>query len=462
MIRAFHAAGLEVILDVVFNHTGEGDHRGRTYSFRGLDNCLYYMLSPDGWYLNFSGCGNTVNCNHPVVRNLLLNCLHFWVSDMHVDGLRFDLASVMGRDYQGHVLMEPPVVEMIAEDGVLADTKLIAEPWDAAGLYQVGGFPYGLRWSEWNGRYRDDVRRFWRGDLGMAGALATSLCGSADLYQSAGRLPRHSINFLTCHDGFTLWDLVSYNTKHNSANGEGNRDGMNDNYSWNCGIEGPTADPRILELRHRRAKNLMATLLLSQGVPMILAGDEFLRTQRGNNNAWCQDNEISWVNWDLSDANADFLRFVRELIGLRKRHPVLRRRRFFAGEFRKGETRTGDWRAGSINPWVSDDTTPFPPAGPVRPGDAGLADDTRKTAVPATPLAPGLADIHWHGVEPFEPDFSYYSHSLAFVLDGRFSSREHDPDYRIDSDFYVALNAWREPLRFRVPPSPTRRTWRRV
>jgi glycogen operon protein len=285
MVRAFHAAGIEVILDVVFNHTGEGDDRGRTYSFRGLDNELYYLLGPDGRYLNFSGCGNTVNCNHPVVRDLIMTCLRFWVAEMHVDGLRFDLASVFGRDRYGNVLVEPPIVEAIAEDGVLAHTKLIAEPWDAGGLYQVGRFPYGARWSEWNGRYRDDVRRFWRGDPGMAGALATRLCGSADLYEASGRLPRHSLNFITCHDGFTLADLVSYNGKHNEANGEGNRDGMDDNLSWNCGAEGPTDDTGVLNLRRRQAKNLLATLLLSQGVPMLLAGDEFLRTQGGNNNA---------------------------------------------------------------------------------------------------------------------------------------------------------------------------------
>src|SRR5262245_18938669 len=405
MIRAFHAAGLEVILDVVFNHTGEGDHRGRTYSFRGLDNCLYYMLSPDGWFLNFSGCGNTVNCNHPVVRNLLLDCLRFWVADMHVDGLRFDLASVMGRDYQGRVLVEPPVVEMIAEDGVLADTKLIAEPWDAAGLYQVGGFPYGRRWSEWNGQYRDDVRRFWRGDPGLAGALATRLCGSADLYEGSGRRPHHSINFVTCHDGFTLADLVSYNHKHNQANGEGNRDGMNANYSWNCGVEGPTDDPRVLGLRRRQAKNLMATLLLSQGVPMILAGDEFLRTQQGNNNAWCQDNEVSWVNWRLAEDNAEHVRFVREMIALRKRHPALRRRQFFHGR------------------------EPYSRLGP---------------------------DIAWHGVEPGRPDFSGTSRSIALTLDGQQTGREPD------QDFYMAFNAWVEPLTFWVPPAPGGRPWRRA
>jgi glycogen operon protein len=397
MVRAFHSAGIEVILDVVFNHTGEGDDRGRTTSFRGLDNTLYYMIGPDGRYLNFSGCGNTVNCNHPVVRNELMQCLHFWVADVHVDGLRFDLASVLGRDEDGRVLHDPPVVEMIAEDGVLTDTKLIAEPWDAAGLYQVGHFPYGRRWSEWNGQYRDQVRRFWRGEPGLAAALATRLCGSADLYQGSGRLPAHSINFVTCHDGFTLWDLVSYDRKHNQANGEGQRDGAVENYSSNCGVEGPTDDPQVLGLRRRQARNLIATLLLSQGTPMLLGGDEFLRTQRGNNNAWCQDNEVSWLDWGLAQQNADFLRFVREMIALRKRHPALRRRQF---------------------------------------------------------LAPG--DVHWHGVEPFRPDFSAHSRTLALALDGRRTSRE------LDRDFYMAFNAWREPVTFVIPAAPQGRPWRRV
>jgi glycogen operon protein len=405
MVKAFHGAGLEVILDVVFNHTGEGDERGRTYSCRGLDNELYYMLDKDGRYLNFSGCGNTVNCNHPVVRTLLLNCLRFWVADMHVDGLRFDLASVLGRDYRGNVMVEPPVVETIAEDGVLADTKLIAEPWDAAGLYQVGHFPYGRRWSEWNGRYRDDVRRFWRGDPAMAAELATRVCGSADLYEASGRLPRHSINFVTCHDGFTLWDLVSYNRKHNEANGEANRDGLDDNFGWNCGVEGPTDNPAVLAVRRRQARNYLVTLMLSQGVPMLTAGDEFLRTQGGNNNAYCQDNETSWVDWSLAQTNADFLRFVRELIALRKRHPALRRRAFFRGAGRKGELRP---------------------------------------------------DVAWHGVEPGRPDFSSGSRALAFTLDGGMSGREPD------RDFYMAFNAWREGLPFRLPPAPSARPWQRV
>jgi isoamylase len=340
-----------------------------------------------------------------VVRDLLMTCLRYWVGEMHVDGLRFDLASVMGRDRNGNVLVEPPVVEMIAEDGLLRDTKLIAEPWDAAGLYQVGMFPFGRRWSEWNGQYRDEVRRFWRGEMGLASLLATRMSGSSDLYEASGRQPWHSINFVTCHDGFTLWDLVSYNQKHNLANGENNRDGLNDNCSWNSGVEGLTDDVAILGLRRRRAKALMTTLFLSQGVPMLTAGDEFLRTQQGNNNAWCQDNDISWINWELAGQNAAFLRFVRELIGLRKRHPALRRRAFFRGTGAKQQ------------------------------------------------MEP---DIAWHGVEPFKPDFSGSSRILAYTMDGSQTGREPD------RDFYVACNAWKDPISFKIPPSPSRKTWRRV
>jgi isoamylase len=448
MIKAFHAAGIEVWLDVVFNHTGEGDDRGRTYSFRGLDNALYYLMSPDGRYLNFSGCGNTLNCNHPVVRNLILTCLRFWVGDMHIDGLRFDLASILGRDQRGNVLIEPPVIEMIAEDGILADTKLIAEPWDAAGLYQVGGFPFGRRWSEWNGRYRDDVRKFWRGDRDTIANLGTRICGSADLYEWNNRLPRHSVNYITCHDGFTLNDLVSYNKKHNEANGENNKDGWDDNHSWNCGAEGETDDIEILGLRRRQAKNLMATLLLSQGVPMLLAGDEFLRTQKGNNNAWCQDNEISWVDWTLKEKNADFLRFTREMIQLRKRHACLRRKRFLRGEFLKRRTA------------ASSELIAFPVTGPVRPSEAGLPDHIADHI--ELPKLEGLADIVWHGKEPRKPDWTTTSLVIAFSLDGRFNGREIDPDYAIDADFYVAINGSQEPVPFRIPPSPTKRKWRRV
>jgi glycogen operon protein len=448
MVKAFHSAGIEVWLDVVFNHTGEGDDRGRTYSFRGLDNALYYLLSPDGRYLNFSGCGNTLNCNHPIVRNLIMTCLRFWVGDMHIDGLRFDLASILGRDQHGNVLIEPPIIEMIAEDGILADTKLIAEPWDAAGLYQVGGFPFGRRWSEWNGRYRDEIRKFWRGDRGTIGDLATRICGSADLYEWNSRLPRHSVNYITCHDGFTLNDLVSYNQKHNEANGENNRDGWDDNHSWNCGVEGETDDVEILGLRRRQAKNLMATLLLSQGVPMLLAGDEFLRTQKGNNNAWCHDNEISWVDWRLKEKNADFLRFTRELIQLRKRHSCLRRKRFLRGEFLKRRTAS------------TSELIAFPVTGPARPADAGLPEHIADQI--ELPKLEGLADIVWHGKEPRKPDWTSTSLVIAFSLDGRFNSREIDPDYEIDSDFYVAINGSQEPVPFRIPQAPTRRKWRRV
>jgi glycogen operon protein len=404
MVKAFHAAGIEVILDVVFNHTGEGDDRGRTYSFRGLDNELYYLLGPDGSYLNYTGCGNTLNCNHPVVRDLLMTCLRYWVGHMHVDGFRFDLASVFGRDRFGNVMVDPPVVETITEDGVLADSKLIAEPWDAAGLYQVGKFPFGRRWSEWNGKYRDDVRRFWRGEPNTIGELATRLCGSSDLYEASNRRPIHSINFVTCHDGFTLNDLVTYEQKNNAANGEQNRDGSDANWSWNCGAEGPTNDPTVRRLRQRQARNLMATLLLSQGVPMLMAGDEFLRTQRGNNNAWCQDNEISWVNWKLAEENKHYLRFTREMIALRKRHPALRRRSFLFGA-----------------------------AGHLRP------------------------DIAWHGLEPNQPDFSPASRVLAYTLDGSQTGREPD------QDIYVAINGDREQtMPLRVPKSPSGRPWRRV
>jgi len=468
LVKAAHKLGIEIYLDVVFNHTGEGDDRGRTYNLRGFDNELYYLMDDQGKYLNFTGTGNTLNCNHPLVRDLILTCLRYWVGDMHVDGFRFDLASILGRDRYGNVMIEPPVIEMIAEDGVLADTKLIAEPWDAAGLYQVGGFPFGRRWSEWNGKYRDDVRQFWRGDSGLTAAVATRIAGSSDLYQWSGRLPRHSVNFVTCHDGFTLWDLVSYDHKHNEANGEENRDGSNDNHSWNGGVEGETDDSAVNELRVRRAKSLWATLMISQGVPMVLAGDEFLRTQQGNNNAWCQDNEISWVNWEFAKKNESFQRFAREMIWLRKRHPVFRRRRFFVGEL------------GPVSP-VARSEALFPPGGPVRPGEAGLATDATgrhplfpiggsgvvrvnrtgelpRTAMPGLPLA----DLHWHGTEPYTPDFGAGSRCLAFSLDGRFTGRDGDPDYHQDNDFYVAMNAAPGPVMFRVPPSPTGRRWRKL
>ena len=331
MVRELHRAGIEVILDVVFNHTAEGDELGPTLNFRGLENSIYYMLDEERgrrFYRNFSGCGNTSNCNHPVVKEYILDCLHYWVVEMHVDGFRFDLASILGRDQEGDILTNPPLLERIAEDPVLRDVKLIAEAWDAAGAYQVGSFP-GKRWTEWNGRFRDDVRRFWRGDAGMVGPLASRLCGSADVYQHSGKAPVHSINFVTCHDGFTLNDLVSYEQRHNEANGENNRDGEKHNFSSNHGVEGPTDDPGVEALRVRQIKNFTATLLVSRGVPMVLAGDEFRRTQKGNNNAYCQDNEVSWTNWELLRQNVEIFRFARRMIAFRKRHGVLRAERFY-------------------------------------------------------------------------------------------------------------------------------------
>ncbi|QEH34348.1 Glycogen debranching enzyme [Aquisphaera giovannonii] len=403
MVDAFHGRGIEVILDIVFNHTAEGGDSGPTYNFRGLDNALYYMLDARGRYLNYSGCGNTFNSDHPVVRDYIVACLRSWVAEAGVDGFRFDLASVFGRDRRGNVVVNPPAVNRISEDSLLYGTKLIAEPWDAAGLYQVGTFPGGERWADWNGRYRDDVRRFWRGEAGLTSALATRICGSDDLF--AGRGPLHSINFICCHDGFTLNDLVSYDVKHNEANGEGNRDGSDSNWSWNCGFEGPTDDPAILALRARQVRNLMATLLVSQGVPMIVGGDEFLRTQGGNNNAWCQDNRTSWIDWSLRERNSDFLRFLRGMIAFRKAHPSLRRRAFFGGG-----------------------------AGGNTPG------------------------ILWHGVEPAQPDFGPASRALAFALDGRRCDR---PGI-LDQDIYVAMNGGDEPITFQIPASPSGRRWRRA
>lgn len=358
MVGALHGAGLEVILDVVFNHTSEGDGRGPTLSFRGLDNSIYYILDEAGDYLNFSGCGNTVNCNHPVVQDFIVDCLRYWVAAMHIDGFRFDLASIFGRDRKGNLHYETPLIERIAEDPVLHETKLIAEAWDAGGAYQVGAFG-NTRWAEWNGRYRDDVRRYWRGDWGTRGAFASRLSGSSDLYQDDGRTPAHSVNFVTCHDGFTLRDLVSYNQKHNLANGENNRDGLDDNLSDNCGAEGDTDDPRINDLRNRMQKNFLATLFLSVGVPMLLHGDEMGRTQKGNNNAYCQDNEVSWLDWSLTKRYGDLLSFCRKLIQFRKANPVFQRDTFFTGKpEREGGEPDLRWLdpSGSAPWWDASDT----------------------------------------------------------------------------------------------------------
>ena len=337
MVRALHAAGLEVILDVVYNHTAEGNHLGPTLSLRGIDNTSYYRLLPNEprFYQDFTGCGNTLNMRSPRVLQLIMDSLRYWVLEMHVDGFRFDLASALARELHA-VDKLGAFFDIIHQDPVLSQVKLIAEPWDLGeGGYQVGNFP--TKWTEWNGKYRDAVRRFWRGDGGVVSELATRLSGSSDLYEQSGRRPYASINFITAHDGFTMADLVSYADKHNEANGERNADGENHNLSWNCGVEGPTTDRRVLELRERQRRNLMATLMLSVGVPMISGGDEVGRTQGGNNNAYCQDNPISWTSWDLSAGERAFLEFTRRVIEIWKNHPVLRRRRFFQGRRIRGK-----------------------------------------------------------------------------------------------------------------------------
>lgn len=379
MVRAFHDAGIEVILDVVYNHTAESDHLGPTINFRGIDNAAYYRLL-DGdlrLYKDFTGTGNSLNARHPHTLQLIMDSLRYWVLEMHVDGFRFDLASTLAREFYD-VDRLSAFFDLVQQDPVISQVKLIAEPWDIGeGGYQVGNFP-GL-WTEWNGKYRDTVRDYWRGEPAALGEFASRLTGSSDLYEATGRRPAASINFVTCHDGFSLADLVSYNEKHNMANGEQNRDGENHNRSWNCGVEGPTNDPEILALRHRQMRNIMATLMLSQGTPMISHGDEIGRTQQGNNNAYCQDNEIAWVNWNLLEHNADILEFTRAVTELRRDHPVFRRRRFFDGKpIRSGDqvrdiawlTKTGiemtpdDWNSGikSVAVFLNGDAIPEPNA----------------------------------------------------------------------------------------------------
>ena len=409
MVKALHRAGIEVILDIVYNHTAEGGADGPTTSFRGIDNTIYYLLDPlTRDYLNFSGCGNTCNCNHPIVRKLIMDALRWWVVDMHVDGFRFDLASILGRDANGQVLANPPVVEMIAEDPVLADVKIIAEAWDAAGLYQVGNFSPHHRWAEWNGRFRDDVRAFMCSHPGMVPALATRIAGSSDLYQHFNRRPCNSINFITSHDGFTLADLISYNEKHNLNNGENNRDGDNNNLSWNSGVEGPTANNKILGLRSRRLRTMAVILFLSQGVPMLVAGDEFGRSQQGNNNAWCQDNPISWIDWDLATKNHRQLRFFRKLIHLRKSHPIFRREDFF------------------------------------------LVSNGAEEPIQ-------ILEIIWQGLRPGEQDWTTECRTLAFMLNGSTLAGQED------DDFFVMLNGNATDSALFTVPAPSRnRTWVRL
>lgn len=330
MVKAFHRAGIEVFLDIVLNHTAEGNETGPTISLRGIENSVFYMLQENGarYYKDFTGTGNTLNANHPIVREFVILVLRYWVMHMHVDGFRFDLASVLGRDEHGNILQNAPLLESIAEDPLLRDIKLIAEAWDAGGAYQVGSFSTH-RWMEWNGRFRDDVRRFWIGDAGMMGSFASRICGSSDLYQHSGKGPGSSLNFVTSHDGFTLNDLVSYTQKHNHENGENSRDGSDANYSDNCGVEGPSDDPSVEAMRNRLIKTFLLTLFVSRGVPMLLGGDEFRRSQRGNNNAYCQDNEVSWFDWSLAEKHKEIRGFTRGMIAFRRAHPILREEVFY-------------------------------------------------------------------------------------------------------------------------------------
>ena len=400
MVKALHRAGIEVILDVVFNHTTEGGQGGPTLSYRGLANDFYYILEQDkSRYADYTGCGNTLNANQPIVRRLIQDSLRYWVTEMHIDGFRFDLASILSRDEAGRPLPNPPVLWDIESDPLLAGTKLIAEAWDAAGLYQVGSF-VGDTWQEWNGRFRDDVRRFLKGDSGSVSRVATRLLGSPDIYGHEEREAEQSVNFITCHDGFTLNDLVSYDHKHNEANGENNRDGSDDNLSWNCGVEGPTDDPAIEALRNRQVKNFLTLEMLAAGTPMLLMGDEVRRTQRGNNNAYCQDSDVSWFDWSLLERHADIHRFVKALNTFRQRRDVVAE---------EGKL--------SLNQLL------------------------------------GRARIEWHGIALHNPDWSEHSHSLAFTLQslsGNFL-------------FHVMLNAYWEPLTFELPPGPaeTQHPWRR-
>jgi glycogen operon protein len=330
LIHELQKDGIEVILDVVFNHTAEGNEHGPYFSFKGIDNNIYYMLTPDGKYYNFSGCGNVLNCNHPIVQKFILDCLRYWVTEYRVDGFRFDLASILGRNEDGSPMEKPPLLESLAFDPVLGSVKLIAEAWDAGGMYQVGSFPSWNRWAEWNGRYRDDLRKFLKGDKGMAQTAINRITGSKDLYDPAYRGENASVNFLTCHDGFTLYDMYSYNEKHNEHNGWNNTDGTNDNNSWNCGTEGETDDEQINLLRKKMCKNACATLMCSRGPALFFAGDEFCNTQYGNNNAYCQDNMISWLDWNRLQGYGDVYEFFRYMIAFRKQHKVITKRKLSA------------------------------------------------------------------------------------------------------------------------------------
>lgn len=396
VIRMLHENGIEVILDVVFNHTAEGNEMGPVFSFKGIDNNVYYMLTPDGYYYNFSGCGNTLNCNHTVVRKFILDCLRHWVIAYRVDGFRFDLASILGRDLDGSPMSNPPILESVAYDLILGKVKLIAEAWDAGGMYQVGTFPSWNRWVEWNGKYRDDIRSFLKGDNGKEQVAANRISGSPDIYPPDTRGHLASVNFITCHDGFTLHDLYTYNYKHNEANGWDNTDGANDNYSWNCGIEGETDDPEVNRLRRRLVKNACATLMLSRGIPMFLAGDEFGNTQFGNNNAYCQDNHISWLDWTLLDKNRDLFIFFQYMIWFRQQHRTIRI-------------------------------------------------DTEKCSL-------NYPSISQHGLHPFRTDYQSNHHYVGIMYAGR--NRKGN-----DELVYLAINAHWEEQMIELPMAPQNHTW---
>jgi len=453
LVKRLHANGIEVMLDVVFNHTAEGNEHGPYISYRGIDNKTYYMLDSDGHYYNFSGCGNTLNCNNPNVRDMIVESLRYWVTDYHIDGFRFDLAAILGRDQNGNPMSNPPLLESLAHDPILGKTKLIAEAWDAGGLYQVGSFPSWGRWAEWNGKFRDSIRRFLKSDAAVLGDVKERIIGSPDLYASQGRGIKASVNFVTAHDGFTLMDLVSYNSKHNEANGEDNRDGENNNNSWNCGCEGETDDPDINNLRHRQVKNAItmlmvsqgipmvlsgdemgnsqqgnnnaycqdneiawldwnnleknavSMLLVSQGIPMVLSGDEMGNSQQGNNNAYCQDNEIAWIDWNDMEKNADIFRYFKQMIKFRRQHKVLRY---------ENHLRHCDYR--------------------------GL----------------GYPDFSWHGVKAWQPECGYNNLTAAFMLNGQYAQT----DGVADDFIYVAMNMHWEMHGFELPQLPQGMEWR--
>ncbi len=397
LIKTFNENGIEVFLDVVFNHTAEGNEKGPFFSFKGVDNNIYYLLTPEGFYYNFSGCGNTLNCNHPIVQQMILECMRYWVITYHIDGFRFDLASILGRNEDGSPMKQPPLLQSLAFDPILGNVKLIAEAWDAGGLYQVGSFPSWNRWAEWNGKYRDDIRRFLKGDDGLATAAAHRISGSPDLYDPNIRGANASVNFITCHDGFTLYDLYSYNEKHNEANGWENTDGTSDNYSWNCGVEGDTDNIEIIHLRKRMIKNACVTLLCSRGTPMFLAGDEFCNTQFGNNNPYCQDNEISWLDWSLLEKNREIFEFFKYMIQLRKSHEIIRHK--------------------------------------------------------CASCSIGFPDISYHGVTPWIEEFSYIDKYIGIMFAGK---RIDQPE---DDIIYLAINAYWEGLEITLPELPMGMSW---